>query len=482
MREPQSRKVFENHIHQNETVSFGLGFIVLRGLFRTLIDLRGNIGANLYAQAVQLTTQLLSVPIFVLHWGLPAYGVWLVLFTIPAYLAVADLGLTTSAANEMIMAVARNDRDEALQTFQTLRLTVLATCIAALALFAVAILVVFPHRLSFAQHATGGLAGPTALALGAYGLLALQNGVALAGFRATGHYAFSGYVYITILLAENVCGLTMVLAGGKLFTTAITYLAVRLIGSLMLAVMLRHRARWITRMTLALQWRRLAKLAGPAAAVVAMPVAQALSLQGAVLVIGAACGTATVPIFTTVRTLTRTAAQMTFIVNLASMPVFTMASASGDERHADRLLLISMAISLIVLIPAVVIICLFGQSILTLWTHGTTVAPRLLLLVMALTMLLGGIWTPISNLILAVNRHAGFSYFYLGASIVALVAAYPLALHFGPTGVAFALLALDGAMLHRVVREGVRQGVVRPRVIRAACVAGFRLFKRPAED
>src|SRR5579862_9582591 len=86
------------------------------------------ISANVYSQVVQTVLQLLSVPILATHWGLETYGAWLIIFTIPSYLAFADFGFAAAAANDMTHSVARGDRAAAIETFQAVRTAITAVC------------------------------------------------------------------------------------------------------------------------------------------------------------------------------------------------------------------------------------------------------------------------------------------------------------------------------------------------------------------
>ena len=69
-------------------------------------------GASLYGQAVVVVIQLAGVPILLSQWHAALYGEWLILFAIPAYLSLGDLGFSLSAANDMTARVGREDRAE----------------------------------------------------------------------------------------------------------------------------------------------------------------------------------------------------------------------------------------------------------------------------------------------------------------------------------------------------------------------------------
>lgn len=161
----------------------------LLGLFRSRLA-TGTL-AGFFAQTVQLVVQLVSVPILSHHWGLDGYGAWLLLFTLPSFLIVADLGMTTSGGNAMIAAVAVGEHERASRIFAAVRLLNLAMASAIVAAVLVAVLVIAPGTLDFAARVTGGRAGETAVILALYGFIALYNGVTLAGYRAADAFALS---------------------------------------------------------------------------------------------------------------------------------------------------------------------------------------------------------------------------------------------------------------------------------------------------
>ena len=68
-----------------------------------------SIGANVFAQASTVATQLLTVPLLLMAWGPERFGAWIMMATIAAYLSLADLGFTGVALNRMIMCIAADN-------------------------------------------------------------------------------------------------------------------------------------------------------------------------------------------------------------------------------------------------------------------------------------------------------------------------------------------------------------------------------------
>jgi hypothetical protein len=91
-------------------------------------------------------------------------------------------------------------------------------------------------------------------------------------------------------------------------------------------------------------------------------------------------------------------------------------------------------------------------------------------------MVVNGTWTPISNLIFALNRHSQYSYYYLAAAAGSVLLSYPLVRCLGSTGAALSLLALDCVMFGRVWAGARALEVFDPReVYDTAMVEGSRL-------
>jgi O-antigen/teichoic acid export membrane protein len=434
------------------------------------------ISANVYSQLVQTALQLLSVPILATHWGLETYGAWLIIFTVPNYLAFADFGFAAAAANDMTVSVARGDRAAAIETFHAVRAAMAGICLILLLLCVAAVYAIPDHSLAFVSSVSHDQARYAILMLAAYGVLSVQNSVSLAAFRSIGKYATGTYLHTTIHFVENLCALVVVFLGGSIEAAAATYLLVGIAGIAVRMVWLRAQAGWLVYFSWRVSLGQVRRLLHPALAVLALPMAQALFLQGTVAVVGLAAGAAVVPAFTAVRTLSRIGVQLTMIVNHAVIPEFTMAAAAVDHVRRAKLAFMSIASSAVILLPMFVVIVGGGPLILKLWTHGAIHAPYTLIVVMALTMVVNGVWYPISNLIFALNRHSQYSYYYLAAAAGSVLLSYPLVKWLGSPGAALSLLTLDCVMFARVWTAAMALEVFDPKEVYDTAVAeGARL-------
>ncbi|MDT0575721.1 lipopolysaccharide biosynthesis protein [Croceicoccus sp. F390] len=431
-----------------------------------------NIGALGYGQLAQVAGQLLAVPVFATVWGLETYGVWLLLFTIPSYLAISDLGLTSAATNDMIMTRAAGNHAQCVMTYRTMRGALLLAGGIVLIVAALLLFLLAPGMLAFAQAATGGHAAGVAMLLVGYGACSLQMNGIIAGLRASDRWAQAGLAYTSVFVAETILAIAAVLLGAGLVQVALCYLGTRAAALPLFALWLRSAAPELVAKPASgraeFSVAELRRLGRPALAALALPTGFALSLQGSVAIVGALAGVAAVPVFTAVRTLTRLGVQMTNMVSSAAMPVFSIASATGARTRQAALLILSLGTCGVVLIPAFFVLSLFGRSIVSVWTGGVVKPEHALVVTMAAVMACNGTWMALSNMLLSVNRHAGYAVFYLAMCLVSLALAWLMTGPLGVVGAALALVVLDGAMLLRLIIEVRRASLFSKADFRAA--------------
>lgn len=428
--------------------------------------LRG-IGANAFSQVVIIGLQLALVPVLATHWGLKLYGTWLMLFTIPSYLALGDFGFATAAGVDMTMKVAHGDKDGALTTYHS-ALTAITIVSTTVFLIAVLICLLLPKAwVTFDIPVSPANIRLVLVLIVAYGLICLASSILMAGFRCSGLYA-TGVMgqSITQLIEGSACIIT-VLCGGSLLAAALAYVIARTTSVIGQGLMLTFQVPWLRLGFSGANLDEIKRLARPAFAAMALPFAQAAFLQGTPVVLGIATGAATVPIFTTARTLIRAGVQFTTLLNHALMPEFSTAVARGDARLQRHFFFATLATNAAILIPGALVLIFFGQQIVGLWTHGKIHPSFDLIAVMTAVMLVNGMWFPVSNLILAANRHATYSYIFLVAALASVALCYPLSLWRGATGAGLSLLALDCFMFIVVMRLAYAQ-ILKPSGVASA--------------
>lgn len=432
----------------------------------------GNLGSNGFAQAVQIALQLLTVPLYSRFLGVERYGVWLLLISVPAYLAFSDFGLTAASAGDMTARVARGDLAGAAQTYRVMRrrLMIAGLCGAAL----LGMVTALPGVLDFAAEACDGLPGFALAAMLFYSLGVLHCMGSFSAFRAMGGYAGAVYRMQAIILAEVLAALGVAGAGGGLVLMAFAYAGVRIVGAAWLWCELHRHGRFFLAPPTEHGRAGHDALAGPALAALILSLASMMTLQGAVGMVGALAGAIAVPAFAATRTMTRLPLQIALMLNLASLPEFAASKARGEEERAANHVALTVIALLVVLVPGAIALAIVGPALFEMWTGGSIHAPRALLGWMIAAMLANGAWVGLSNFLLSLNRQADFSPAYLALVMIGGAAAiWVLPVH-GAVGAAFIVAMIDCAMLGLVLHQTARRGIISMALVRSAparCVA-----------
>ena len=409
--------------------------------------LRNSVGANVYNQGITIVVQLVGVPILLHAWGVQLYGEWLILFAIPAYLSVADLGFSQSAGNDMTARVARGDRAGALSVFQSLG--VLVYLISAIGLLlSAALLWHLPLERWFSLSAMGGDEARWTLWLLAAGVfIGLADGVTHAGFRAGGDYALHVGLHSTARLAQFAGVWVAALAGGGPLAAAAAFLGVRALATPAFTMLLLYRHRWLSLGFVHARARELRNLFMPALANTALPLAHALNVQGMVLVVGAVLGPLAVVAFSTLRTLARLALQLVLSVSHAAEPELATAYGANNRILLESLFVHTLRAGLWLALVASAGLALFGNLILDVWTHGKVAMDAVLFAWLLASAVASVLWYGALIVLKAANSH-------LRAAILFVVAST------GAVGVTVLLLAWTGRIAYAGLSLLLTDGVM----------------------
>lgn len=413
-------------------------------------------GANALDRVLIAVIQLLLVPILATHWGVERYGGWAMLMTMPALLAMGDLGFASASTVRMTMEVARGKRDQARTTMRSATQIVAVAC-AFVLLLAGGLALLLPDRLILEVPDTSVQEMRTAMtALAGYACLIMVSALLQGVFRSNQRFALGTLLSTITTLQENGLLILVVFLDHGLAVAAMALLLGRTAGfAIMFAVAASLRTGALPSIFGGSAEVRRA-LFGPALAAMAIPLATALLLQGTVAALGFVAGAALVPAFVAARTLSRIGLQASQILTTALMPEFSAAIAVGEQRSVRRMFVTVLATASAIALPFALVLALVGPAIVRVWSNYQLDPPTTLMLAIAASALFGGIWNPLSNLMLAINRQAEFSIAYaiLAACGVGFTLLFGKAL--GNTAAAAALAIVDFGMLLIVGRFAIR--------------------------
>lgn len=368
--------------------------------------------------------QLISVPLLTAAWGLDGFGLWLMISTIPAYLAMSDFGLATAAGIDITRAVARKDHPAALRAFQTIWLfittvTCLVGVIVALGLAIWIGLTTTEVTDGVARHDTAGAAA--FLTLGA--IFGTQMSILKATYQATHKYALGTLLIDLGIPLNGIAVISVALAGGGLMAAAAASAMVSA-GMLMIyARVLTHLEPWCRIGVAHANRADLRRLLHPSLAAFALTAANSFGLHGVVLAIGWTMGPAAAAVFATARMLSRIPLQFAGLLARASLPELTRSLVNDNTSLTRRLMRVNVAATLAVMVPSLLVLVVGGPELLSYMSHGTMSAGHLFLALLALAALFNALWTTLGTQLMAENRQSEYAWVVL--ALYGLVALTP---------------------------------------------------------
>lgn len=413
--------------------------------------LRRGIGGQAFSQAVAFGVQMAAVPLFLAFWGLELYGEWVVLFSIPAYLSLADAGLTSATIHDMTMRASRGDTDGARSSFQTSWLIVtIGSLAASAALIGLAAWLPVEHWLGFER--IGASAVVMVLALLLAQVVVGQQAILLAGaLIAIGDYGLAAAL-LALMRLLGFGAMAAALAGGAgVVGTAAALAAGCAAGAAAILATVAARNHWARHGVAAVRRDTVRHLWRPALASSGMVASSLLAIQSPLQVIAAIAGPEQAGVFYTLRLLVRAAVTAAAGLLRVLEPEMAIAFGRGDHDLLRRLHRRSVQLAVWLSLGALAGFVALGDVVLAAFTGGV-IDLRYPLFGLLLAAAAAQIVRESSAaVVIATNRHAGFVAACLGANLAAIMLGGGLASAVAPAAapdaVAAALLAGETATL-----------------------------------
>ncbi|CCH51609.1 hypothetical protein BN8_00548 [Fibrisoma limi BUZ 3] len=413
--------------------------------------------ANAVGQATTLLIQLISVPLLLHYWGAAYYGEWLLLFTVPSYLTLSDVGLVAAVSNELAVSAAQQAYRRTIVLLSSGLVAVgYLSLLSTTGLYTLLSAVPYQQWLRI-RLITEEESAWTLIALMLYVVLCLQQELLSGVYRAEGRYA-TGRLWITATrLVEFLIMALLVLLGGEAHRVAIAYALVRGVSLLGMSVDCRRRFSWVKQIhPRYVEWPVIRELVSPSVSFLVFALANAAVLQGSILLIGALLTPVHVVVYNTLRTLNNAIRQLVGVVTFSIWPEFTLAISQGYTHTAIDLHRRACQLTLWLAVGAIAGLELMGGPILHYWTQGAVQAEQPLFTFMLLATLLYTCWNTSATTLIAVNRHQSIALSFLIGSLGALGLGAVLMPHWGLVGLAAGFVVADAILVWVVLRQSLR--------------------------
>jgi len=412
--------------------------------------------SNWVSKLANSVIQLVQVPVFLHFWNLVQYGEWMIINSVPSYLAFSNIGFGSVAGNEMTMLTSAGDRDGALRVFQSCWW--LIACVSG----GVAILLgPVLYFLPVAELLKVTEISPVdtkwiVFYLGLSVLLGQLEQLMGAAYTCVGRYPYGSFIRSVFSLVAFAAMIVTVILGHGPRTTALVYAVCNGVCTVLFGLFARRDIPWLVYGWKYARFSEIRRLAAPALAFMGFPIGNALNLQGTLMAVQYALGPADVVVFGTARQVSRVALQMVQMVNFTFWPELSLAYGAKDEALLRTLH--RRACQMALLIATLIIGCMmgFGPWFLSHWTGGHVPPSRPLLAILLLVVVFYSLWSTSSTLVAAINQHQKLAAWYIAGTSITIVFTYFLAKRYGLYGAAASLLISEGIMNLYVLPNSLR--------------------------
>ncbi len=414
------------------------------------------LGASAIGQVFNIVLKLLGVTVFLHFWGRELYGEWLILLTIPSYLSVSGTGLSNVAAVEMVLKTSNNLFKEALAIFQSVWVFVsLVTGLFLLVCTGIAIYAPVQDWFSI-SHISPLQLKLSVILLGVYTGFFLQCELLVGAYRAHGIFAKGIFGNNLIMLFENLAVLLVVVFTRQVIWVVITYAAIRIIGTITMAMLLRKRCTWFKYGYAHVRRHIVKSSLLPTASYLGINMSNAFTVQGVVTVIGITLGASAVVAFTVIRTLINLVKQLNGMIYYSISPEFSTALAVNNTDLAKKLHRYACQITMLFTMASIVGLLVFGEFLIRIWTNGKLEVDYIFFGLMLFSMMPNTFYVTSSYVHASINRLGKIAVLCIITSSLLLLITYYAIPVFGINAVPMFMILLDMVMLFFIVRDTLR--------------------------
>ncbi|GAB4497591.1 MAG: hypothetical protein OHK0019_31430 [Saprospiraceae bacterium] len=413
------------------------------------------ISANVFGQMVTVAVQLAGVPLLLHYWGMQYYGEWLLLFSLPAYLGLSDLGLGTVATTEMSMCIARQDYEEAKRIFRGSFFCVLSVGFAVCILFSVLSWTLSWHDWLNLQQITSAELGTAMTLLTWYVFFAIFLTLLLGAYRTIGRYAHGQVISNLFRLLEFAALLAAVAFGGGVIAAAAAFLSIRVLYVGFVWFDIRRRAGWLRLEKFSFEWSTVRPLMPASLSMMTVYLGQNFMTQGLVTILGITLGAASVVVFSTVRTLCNFAKQVIGVINLSVFSEYSISLGKQDFTTLRRLHARSVQAIVGLTFVSVIGLKLLGPFVLDFWTKGRVAVEEPFFTLYLGYIFINSLWLGSWTMLLGCNRHRDITRTYLLTSFAVPFLVYFGVEMFGLSAVPLVLILSDGVFSFVVLRKSL---------------------------
>lgn len=380
--------------------------------------------AQFFGMGVVFFSQVFFVPYFISFWGVDKYADWIVITALSSFFTMSNLGLNQASNNEFSFYYQKKDYDYCKRLvnnsfvfiiYVSLIVLACASCVAMVfgykSLLGVKVFSEFETNFIFVSLLTNVF-------------IKMCSGIYAGFYRVVSKAYINSYIDSTVLLTEIIILIIGLRLGANIINLLIIYNLPSILGFLFRKNQTRNWMSFKTNLSLKFEWVIFKKLIKPSFAFMFLPLGYSLNSQGMVFIVRSLLGSDSLVSFTTIRTLVNLLRTTVNVLSNSAYPEISNAYGKGDIFLIKSIFKRTIILSLVVTSVIVFLLIVFGKDIYFLWTKKQVFFDSSFFNGMLVVLVISVLWNAISTLLLATNKHSGFTLLFLLVQILSLSLSY----------------------------------------------------------
>ena len=394
-----------------------------------LTAVKKNLLANFFGIGVQLFTQIIIVPLYLIFWDLDTYSDWIILTAISSFFAMSDVGLNSVTINQFVIQYAEGERKECTSLLTNNYILILIIFIFAIIGSSFYVFFIDISK-NLGLHAVSRhTASVVFLLLVSHIFIGMSTAVLDAIYRALSLNHKAVYIGNIVRFAEGLIIMISLIFHISMINIAILYLIPRILSFIFKLIDTKKHFDYSFQFK-DVNWKLFKKVLLPSLTFMSFPLGNAMIFQGFSLIVNKYFGAEILVLYNTTRTLTNFLTQMLGTILQAVWPEFSIAYGKKDIKRMRELHRKAFVVATSVALFICILLLIFGKYIYLFWTQGKVEFNFYLLLAFLIVLIFRNIWSTSSVALMSTNKHSKMGLLYVLFSFLSIISAIIVAISY----------------------------------------------------
>jgi O-antigen/teichoic acid export membrane protein len=369
-------------------------------------NIKKSINAQIFGFIVNVLIQLMSVPILIRFWGVDKYGSWLILFAIPSFVGVSDLGMGSAVSNKVVFFLNKKEISTVNRLINSsfYFITLLASLISLI--FIIGSHFLYEYRIIEIDSFSKNEFYISFSLLVFYFFLAILLSLPQGLYRALDIYARGQMLSSFYKLVETLFLIISVYLNGNFIHVSLVIVLTRIIYFFVLFCDLKAKANWLIISKPFLDYSITSTLFKSSSSFMFISLGQSFVLQGIILIVGRFGSSSEVVMYSTSRTILNISKQVTGFINNAFWGELTSTFASKNAVKFKQTFHKLFNLSFIVNVLMSIVLIFTGIWVIKIWTNNSFEIDSLFFYLMILLIFIENIYNTDWVTMMSINSHA----------------------------------------------------------------------------